>query len=330
MGFLTFAAAGGGLILMGAYEAISSSIQNPDSDSSPPSPPQPPIRPPMAQSQAKTQSRLSSIYYLAAAVVSLLFILNSLVSFFDALDSADPVGSAMQLQVLAIASLFLLYAVTGLVVNFTNSALPCSLLSLVGLFAFVEEFLMFYMQRKDTFGIENRYFDLLLVPIAVCIFSTMLEFNNPKSNYPKLARGVGLVLQGMWFLQMGISLYTNFMAHGCSLHEKSRGNYTVKCKGHPEYHRARAIVTLQFNCHLAFMVVVVVGVYSIIARKRGGFRGDVPHYKPLGAEIHQFDNQSQFTLDSDDDDDEVKEEGNSAMQKAGEVELGVNGYGSHK
>nr|XP_028953247.1 uncharacterized protein LOC103404374 [Malus domestica] len=299
MGFLTFAAAGGGLILMGAYEAISSSIQNPDSDSSPPSSPQPMIRPPMAQSQAKTQSRLSSIYYLAAAVVSLLFILNSLVSFFDALDSADPVGSAMQLQVLAIASLFLLYAITGLVVNFTNSTLPCSLLSLVGLFAFVEEFLMFYMQRKDTFGIENRYFDLLLVPIAVCIFSTMLEFNNPKSNYPKLARGVGLVLQGMWFLQMGISLYTNFMAHGCSLHEKSRGNYTVKCKGHPE--------------------------------KRGGFRGDVPHYKPLGAEIHhQFDNQSQFTLDSDDGDDEVKEEGNSAMQKAGEVELGVNGYGSHK
>ncbi|XP_068335935.1 uncharacterized protein [Pyrus communis] len=333
MGFLTFAAAGGGLILMGAYEAISSSIQNPnadsDSDSSPPSTPQAPIRPPPPQSKAKTQSRSSSIYYLAAAVISLLFILNSLVSFFDALDSADGVGSAMQLQVLAVASLFLLYAITGLLVKFTNSALPCSLLSLVGLFAFVEEFLMFYLQRKDTFGIENRYFDLLLVPIAVCIFSTMLEFNNPKSNYPKLARGVGLVLQGMWFLQMGISLYTGFMAHGCSLHEKSRGNYTVKCKGHPEYHRARAIVTLQFNCHLAFTVVMVVGVYSIISRKSGGVRGDVSHYKPLGTEVHQFDNQSRFTLDSDED-DEIKEEGNLAMQKAGEVELGVNGYGSHK
>nr|DAD27210.1 TPA_asm: hypothetical protein HUJ06_028678 [Nelumbo nucifera] len=36
---------------------------------------------------------------------------------------------------------------------------------------------------------------------------------------------------------MGFSFYTSLIAHGCSLHEKRRGNYTVKCKGHPEYHR---------------------------------------------------------------------------------------------
>ncbi|BFG26802.1 hypothetical protein CerSpe_130760 [Prunus speciosa] len=329
MGFLTFAAAGCGLILMGAYEAISTSIQIPDQDSTPSSPPS--SQSSNSRTQTSIQSRTSSIYYLAASVISLLFVLNSLVSFFDANDASDRVGSALQLQVMAIASLFLLYAITGLLVNFTNSTLPCSLLSLVGLFAFIEEFLLFYLRKNDNSGIENRYFDMLLVPIAVCIFSTMLEFNNPKSNYPKLARGVGLLLQGTWFLQMGISLYTNLIAHGCSLHEKSRGNYTVRCKGHPEYHRARAIVTLQFNCHLALLVVLVVGVYSIIGKKTGG-RGDVSSYKPLGTETHQFGNQSQFTLDSEDDDvdEEIKEERNLGIQKAGEVELGMNGYGSHK
>ncbi|PQM32872.1 uncharacterized protein Pyn_00763 [Prunus yedoensis var. nudiflora] len=265
MGFLTFAAAGCGLILMGAYEAISTSIQIPDQDSTPSSPPS--SQSSNSRTQTSIQSRTSSIYYLAASVISLLFVLNSLVSFFDANDASDRVGSALQLQVMAIASLFLLYAITGLLVNFTNSTLPCSLLSLVGLFAFIEEFLLFYLRKNDNSGIENRYFDMLLVPIAVCIFSTMLEFNNPKSNYPKLARGVGLLLQGTWFLQMGISFYTNLIAHGCSLHEKSRGNYTVRCKGHPEYHRARAIVTLQFNCHLALLVVLVWECTQLLVRK---------------------------------------------------------------
>lgn len=253
-----------------------------------------------------------------------------MVSFIDAVNSSDRVGSALQLQVLAIASLFLLYAVLGLVVNFSNSfPLPSSLLSLIGLFAFVEEFLLFYLQRKDASGIENRYFDLLLVPITVCVFSTILDLKSPKSNFPRLARGVGLILQGMWFLQMGFSFYTNLIAHGCSLHERSRGNYTVKCKGHPEYHRARAIATLQFNCHLALMVVLVVGIYSIVARRHGG-HSEFMTYRPLVAEMQPLENQ--FTLDSDDDLDEViREEGSVEKQKAGVVvEHHVNGNGTHQ
>ncbi|PRQ53782.1 hypothetical protein RchiOBHm_Chr2g0170271 [Rosa chinensis] len=321
MGFFTFAAAGGGLILMGTLEAISSSTVDPS----------PPSTHPQSKPQ-RTQFKSSFIYFLLASILSFLFILNSLVSFFDALNSNDRVGSAQQLQVLAIAALFFLYSITGLLVNFTNSSFPSSLLNLIVLFGFVEEFMYFYLQRKDTAGIENRYFDLLLVPIFVCVFSTVLELHNPKSVFPKLARGVGLALQGLWFLQMGLSIYTHWMAHGCSLKEKSRGNYTVKCKGHPEYHRARAIATLQFNCHLALIVVLVVGLYSIVARKTGVV-ADFSSYKPLGAEMqHQIDSQGQFTLDSEDDsDEEVREEGNVVMNKAGgEVELGVNGNGTYK
>ncbi|KAH0984775.1 hypothetical protein GBA52_011952 [Prunus armeniaca] len=82
MGFLTFAAAGGGLILMGAYEAISTSIQIPDQDSTPSSPPS--SQSSNTRTQTSIQSRTSSIYYLAASVISLLFVLNSLVSLFDA------------------------------------------------------------------------------------------------------------------------------------------------------------------------------------------------------------------------------------------------------
>ncbi|XP_055960069.1 uncharacterized protein LOC126661526 [Mercurialis annua] len=128
---------------------------------------------------------------------------------------------------------------------------PNSILELVILFAFIEEFLFYYLQRKDTSGIENKYFDLILVPISICVVSRVLELKC-ESNHARMARGMGwLILQETWFVRMGISFYSDMIVHGCALHEKSRGDYTVKCRGHPEYHRARGIATLQFNCHLA-------------------------------------------------------------------------------
>lgn len=251
-----------------------------------------------------------------------------MVSFVDALNSNDKVGSALQLQVLALASLFLLFSITGVLLKFKKSFhLPHSIVSLIGLFVLVEEFLLFYLQKKDPSGIENRYFDLLLVPITVCLFSTVMELKSPKSNYPKLARGVGLILQGTWFVQMALSFYTKLIASGCSLHESSRGNFTVRCKAHADYHRARAIATLQFNCHLALLVASIVVVYSFIVAKYG-VPGDFTQYRPL-TEMQQFEN-AQFTLDSDDNvGEEIREEGNVGNQKVEVMESGVNGYGTH-
>ncbi|KAL5742358.1 hypothetical protein ACOSP7_029090 [Xanthoceras sorbifolium] len=336
MGFLTLTTAAGGFILIGAWESISAS-EDPTQVSDPSSH--------LSQfngTTTTTTTKLGSVYakqesetpclsswsnFAMVAVISFLFIANSLISLFNALDSNDRLGSVLQLQILAVASLFLLYSALGLLMSFNRSfSLPSLVLDLIVLFGFVEEFWIFYSQRKDTSGIENRYFDLLLVPILICVVATIFELKSTKSgvNYARLARGIGLILQGMWFLQMGLSFYTGLITHGCSLHEKSRGNYTIKCKGHPEYHRARAIATLQFNCHLALLVISGMVWYSIMAKK-SGYRGDFTHYTPLGAEMQQMEISGHFTLDSDED--EFREEDNLAKLN---VEVGVNGHGSHE
>ena len=140
------------------------------------------------------------------------------------------------------------------------------------------------------------------------------------------------MLQGTWFVQMGVSLFSRWVAQGCSLHQVSRGNYTLRCKGHPEYHRARAIATLQFNCHLALLVVVIVGLYSVVSGRNRGPLDSSARYMPLGAELQQFANPANFTLDSDDDDDddvveEIKDGNVAGRQKAVVVEHGMNGHG---
>ncbi|KAK3227518.1 hypothetical protein Dsin_007380 [Dipteronia sinensis] len=338
MGFFALTAAGGGFILIGAWESISASeeptqISDPSSHLS------------QYNDGVTTTTKMGSVYakqetetpclssssflnFVMIALISFMCIANSLASVFNALDSNDRVGSALQLQILAVASLFLFYSVLGLLMSFNKLiSLPSLVLDLIVLFGFVEEFLIFYLQRKDTSGIENRYFDLLLVPILICVVGTILELGSKKSgsNYARLARGIGLILQGMWFLQMGLSFYTGLITHGCSLHGKSQGNYTIKCKGHPEYHRARSIATLQFNCHLSLLVILCMVWYSIMAKKNEYRGGDFMHYRPLGAEMQQMEISGHFTLDSDEDD--IREEDNLAKMN---VEVGVNGHGSHE
>lgn len=168
----------------------------------------------------------------------------------------------------------------------------------------------------------------MLVPIAVCAFSTLLELGSYESNVPKLGRGIGLILQGTWFVQMGLSLFSsNFVAEGCNLHSVSKGNYSLRCKGHLEYHRARAIATLQFNCHLALMVVVLVAFYSFTCGKIGDLDQSTEglKYTPLGSEMHSLESSVEnFTLESDDE-EEVKD-GNAGGQK---ISNGVNGNSSY-
>ncbi|KAJ4972989.1 hypothetical protein NE237_006163 [Protea cynaroides] len=336
MGVFTYCVAGGAFVLIGAWEAFVSTYAhlNPSvsSLSSPGRGASTTATTTTRTIRRKTKTSLSFFSFVAVAAVSFVVILNSMISLFEASRTNDRVGFALQLEISAIASLFLLYSVVGFLVDFTDSiSLPSSLLSLIALFAFGQEFLFFYLQKKDPSGIENRYFDLVLIPIGICFLSTIYELARPKSVLPSLARGVGLVLQGTWFFQMGLSFFTVLIVHGCTLHERSRANYTVKCKGHPEYHRGRAIAVLQFNCHLALLVVLVVGLYSFLVGKYG-IRGDYTAYKPLSAELQNMYDHSRFTLDSDgEDDEEIKEEQRAEKQESFVMvsETGVNGFGAH-
>lgn len=286
MELISFALGGVGFIVVGAHEAFVHASESPK------------------EGNKKTSSPL---FWIGVVIFASLFVVNSTVSLLDAHKSNDAVGSALQLQVLPIAFVFLFYSILPLLR--LEVSLPYPLVGLVAAFAFVQEFLLFYLQRKDPSGVENRYYDLLLVPIALCVFCTLVDLGSPHSNVPKLGRGVGLILHGTWLLQMGLSFFSGCVAQGCSLHRVSRGNYTLRCKGHPEYHRARAIATLQFNCHLALLVVLLVAAFSFISARNGlPLHSLSTPYAPLAeAELHRFDNHSpNFTLDSDDDTQEDK------------------------
>lgn len=193
-------------------------------------------------------------------------------------DLKHPVAVSVNSQRLVVAINFLFYAIVTLIVDNTNVLpIPPELISLIALSAFGQEFLLFYLQR-DSAGLEGQYHYLLLVPIGVCAGSTVAEIAYPKSVLPPLIRSMGLVLQGTWFIQTALSLFSpKWIAQGCTLREEGEGDYTVACEG-MTLMRGQAIATLQFNCHLAFLLISLLPLYSIMCKLY-----TLPqHYQPLG------------------------------------------------
>ena len=68
----------------------------------------------------------------------------------------------------------------------------------------------------------------------------------------------------------------------------------MQCKGHPEFHRGRAVATLQFNGHVALVALAFLGFFAA-----GGGNGK---YEEAAKEMRGVGEYSRFTLDSDEED----------------------------
>ncbi|KAH7674584.1 hypothetical protein IHE45_08G084100 [Dioscorea alata] len=282
-GLFTYSFAGVGFLAIAALESVAPSLPS------------------------TARPSLLFLRFFSSGVLSLLFLAYSFASTISSLLSHDdPIGASLPLSTLAASSLFLLYSLCGLLSLRSLLPVPLELLDLLLLFAFSQELLLLRLGlRKDTDGLEHRYTELLLVPVLICALSTLLSIARPRHASPRFIRAAALALHGTWLIQMGFSFFSSAMAHGCNLQTRSRTNFTIQCPGHAESHRASAIATLQFNCHLAFLIVISSAVYSVISgRKRlNGSRG----YRPLNKELQRMNHvyPSRFTLLDDEETEEI-------------------------
>lgn len=270
-GLVAYSAAGLGLLALAALESLPLHL--------------PPL--PRRLSTAAHAHR-----HLLAALLSSLCLLSSLLS-----------AHHLALPTLAAAALFLLYSVTPFLP--LPAPAPPQLLELLLAAAFAQELLLFAHRRGSTAaGIENQYFDLFLVPVTLCLAATLLAVHSPEATSPRLARAAGLALQGTWMVQMGFSFFTDAVASGCALHAaETRADYTIKCRTHDDYHRARSVATLQFNGHLALLVLAGAATYAAVVSGGGGGQPN-SGYRMLDKEL-QMEGMaavpSRFSLDSDEE-----------------------------
>ncbi|CAM6101289.1 unnamed protein product [Calypogeia fissa] len=208
--------------------------------------------------------------HVAVALLAVLHMIFSLISTTTH-NNGSGVGAAFALERFGVASVFLLYAVVALISEGTTALpLPAGMVDLLAVFAFGQEFSLFYLTSGDNHnssGLEEQYYSLLLVPIGVCLLATAIEIAHPAAILPRLVQSLALVLQGTWFFQMAVSLFgTKWMAQGCDLVQQSEGVYTVDCVNMSSLMRGKALATLQFNCHLALLLLTLIPIYSVLSK----------------------------------------------------------------
>ncbi|KAH7444960.1 hypothetical protein KP509_02G099600 [Ceratopteris richardii] len=148
--------------------------------------------------------------------------------------------------------------------------LPLEVSYLIGLVAFAQELLLFHLRRPDA-GLEARYCTLLQVPITASIMALIAMIASPMSVLPPLSLAASLFLQGTWLIQMGLSFFTSiYMPKGCALQMRGEGDYVIKCLGNDmALMHGNAVATLQFNCHMALLLILLLPMYSFLRRRCG-------------------------------------------------------------
>ncbi|KAG8056911.1 hypothetical protein GUJ93_ZPchr0002g26454 [Zizania palustris] len=166
---------------------------------------------------------------------------------------------------------------------------------LVAAAAFAQQLLIFHLHSADHMGVEGQFHWLLQTVIAVTLATTLLGIPCPRSFAVSLVRSASLVFQGVWFIVMGVMLWTPpLIPKGCFLNYEE-GHDVVRCRTDEALHRAKSLVNLQFSWYLTGTVVFVVVLYLQLIKRYP----EEPRYVPLV----KGSGDGRFSIGDDDEDD---------------------------
>ncbi|KAF8695070.1 hypothetical protein HU200_037678 [Digitaria exilis] len=148
---------------------------------------------------------------------------------------------------------------------------------LVAAAAFAQQLLIFHLHSADHMGVEGQFHWLLQTVIAVTLATTLLGIPCPRSFTVSLVRSGSLVFQGVWFIAMGVMLWTpGLVPKGCFLN-REEGHDVVRCRTDEALERAKSLVNLQFSWYMTCTVVFVVISYLLLTK----LYPEEPQYVPL-------------------------------------------------
>nr|CAB3457190.1 unnamed protein product [Digitaria exilis] len=171
---------------------------------------------------------------------------------------------------------------------------------LVAAAAFAQQLLIFHLHSADHMGVEGQFHRLLQTVIAVTLATTLLGIPYPRSFTVSLVRSGSLVFQGVWFIAMGVMLWTpGLVPKGCFLNLEE-GHDVVRCRTGEALERAKSLVNLQFSWYLTGTVVFVVILYLLLTK----LYPEEPQYVPLVmGGSSGGDRDGRFSIEDDHDDD---------------------------
>ncbi|CAL5088098.1 unnamed protein product [Urochloa decumbens] len=200
----------------------------------------------------------------------------------------------------SISLALLLFAAVAIHLDRAKAPMRDAVSQLVAAAAFAQQLLIFHLHSADHMGVEGQYHWLLQTVIAVTLATTLLGIPYPRSFTVSLVRSASLVFQGVWFIVMGVMLWTPaLIPKGCFLNFEE-GHDVVRCRTDEALDRAKSLVNLQFSWYLTGTVVLVVLFYLQMVK----LYPEEPQYLPLVKGGAGADSDGRFSIGDDHDDEE--------------------------
>jgi len=219
-------------------------------------------------------------------------------------DGTIPSNHLHNFEHASISLALLVFAAVTIHLDRARAPMRDAVSQLVAAAAFAQQLLIFHLHSADHMGVEGQFHWLLQTVIAVTLATTLLGIPCPRSFTVSLVRSASLVFQGVWFIVMGVMLWTPaLIPKGCFLNLEE-GHDVVRCRTDEALDRAKSLVNLQFSWYLTGTVVFVVLFYLHMAK----LYPEEPQYLPLvKGGGGGGDSDSRFSIGDDHDDEDYLE-----------------------
>lgn len=177
----------------------------------------------------------------------------------------------------SISLTFLIYAAFTIYFDRIKMKERDAMSQFLGAIAFAQQLLIFHLHSADHMGVEGQYHWLLQTVIAVSLATTLLSIPYPRSIMVSFVRSVSIAFQGIWFIVMGIMLWTpSLISKGCFLNIEE-GHQVVRCHTTEALDRAKSLVNIQFSWYLTGTVILAILGYVYLTK----LYVEEPDYLPL-------------------------------------------------
>ncbi|XP_049373938.1 uncharacterized protein LOC125838977 [Solanum verrucosum] len=139
---------------------------------------------------------------------------------------------------------------------------------------FGQELFLLHYHSTDHVGLEGHYHWLLQLVVCISLISALVVTCFPSCFPAALVLSISVIFQGVWFMNMGFSLwFPHFVPQGCVMqssegHESSSVHGAIMCQTDEADSRARAMANLQFSWVIAAILIIVSGISLMFARNR--------------------------------------------------------------
>ncbi|GJN33853.1 hypothetical protein PR202_gb22480 [Eleusine coracana subsp. coracana] len=177
-------------------------------------------------------------------------------------DGTIPSAHLHNFEHASISLAWLVFAAATIQMDRARTPMRDAVSQLAAAAAFAQQLIVFHFHSGNHHaGVPGQFHSLLQMVIAVSLAATLLRVAYPRSFVVSLVRAASLVFMGVWFIVMGVMMWTPALVpKGCFLNVEE-GLEVVRCRTDEVLDRAKSLVNQQFSWYLTGTVLFVVVFY---------------------------------------------------------------------